>query len=231
MDENKTYNEHVLEAGSARKYTNRARKVYSGAGVVVIETDYHRKGPAFILYRNRRTGLYEDLGGLIDSSDHAAKYPIAHAAKREAQEESNFYLRFKNTGTLGKTINGQDIFQDNREYRGYFIGIPTGMFFRREQKDLLKSAPVGSSRNEMDDVVRVYLRDYVNSGGLVTYGTDLTNVTAYTGKRTTKQITIKGRTQGLIREGLKSGIITLAINNPKNVTRTNTRGFTQLKIQ
>lgn len=74
------------------KYTSRSTgKTYSGAGVILVENQYGRRGEQAVILYVGKSGQLEDLGGLIDRKDKSAEYPIAQAARREAYEESAIF--------------------------------------------------------------------------------------------------------------------------------------------
>jgi hypothetical protein len=201
------------------KYTSRhTGKTYSGAGVILVESNYVNKGRArseraLILYMSK-SGQLEDLGGLIDNADKQAQYPMAQTARREAFEESAIHIDFNDTGSLGRSINGRDVFVDHREYRGYFVGIPPGIFSANEARLCLQTYQNTRPYNEMVDVHRVYVSDLERSGVRTKQG-DLTTVDA-----NGNQVVIKGRTKALIREALNRGIIDLVALNPRHVLKT-----------
>ena len=197
------------------KYTNKAKKTYSGAGIVLVEERYtlgtKPTEPAVILYVNKCSKKLEDLGGSLSKSDLSALYPIAEGARREATEESATYINFSDTGAFGKSIGDTDVFVDHNEYRCYFVGIPSGYFSRSDALSCLKANRHKHHFNEMSDVQRVYISD------LESYGIHFVSGDLLVPDANGNLVTIAGRTKAVIRNALQKRILSLVLKFPRTV--------------
>ncbi len=187
---------------SAVPATYRARSdglTYTGAGILIFEQKYTRglkpNEPAVILYQNRRTRAFEDLGGLLDREDLRTHYPLAHGAAREAKEESNGYVSFENTGVFARDRNGRQTFVRVGDYRAYAVGIKSGRFSSQDAQYRLEH---NNSDREMKKTTRVYLSDLL----------PLLNVRGDLIVRNAKGevIRVAGRTKRALREMFARGI-------------------------
>lgn len=169
-------------------------KKITGAGVLLIEENYHGRGPAVILFRDRFTKRYNDGGGARDAGEN-----IFDTARRELKEESCNLFRL----TRASVATAEHV--QHGPYVGFFIfvrsnnGIQSKSYF----KNLKELQRIGAPKEwrETDNMKRVYLADIdvnvLNEQGHV----DLPEAV------TKKPITIEGKTKALLRRGFEQEIL------------------------
>jgi hypothetical protein len=141
---------------------------FGAAGIVLVERS-HKGNPAVILFREKNSGLYSDLGGSIDAEDHNLakqlnKNTLWIAASRESREES--------AGLIHVDINNKTPYVDisknygGRKFRSYIIGIPSGFVNIRDfdnNLSALRKRNANHVMREMNDMTHVYTKDIVSS--------------------------------------------------------------------
>lgn len=172
-------------------------KTISGAGVILIENytkGYNKKrGPAVILFRNRKTKRYGDGGGGRDNGED-----IHDTARRELKEESCGLFR------LTRKLIATSPYADHGSYIGFFVpifsknGIQSTQY--RKNMDELKRVKASDEWQETDDMKRIFVLDLdlntLNKRGNV----DLREANSG------NMITVEGKTKALLRIALQKGI-------------------------
>lgn len=178
---------------------------YSGSGIMVVEK--YRGKFAIILFRNRFSKKYTDLGGYIDKKDYSKRDKLAITAAREAFEESCGLLLF-NISKLGKN------YVDYIGYRCYIVRIESGKVTRRSfihnMKILHKSKNVPKDMKETDSMTRFYIDDLLRVGVIESRSKDLSLKDVYG-----KQQIIHRRARSVIVNSLKTGILQSALESKK----------------
>ena len=168
----------------------------AGAGVVLLENYTNPKtresGLAVILFRNKFNKMYTDGGGVRDKEED-----IKDTARRELREESANLFR------LSKDSLSNRLAVRVHKYVGYFVKLKSPIMSKKYFSNLDKIKRNKSPRywRETDDFKRVFIRDFIDAGGLKKG--ELKRV------RTTdnKTISIHGRAKALLRKGLEEDII------------------------
>lgn len=221
----KILKKNVLQQGSGVLYKHKNGKIYNGAGVILIENyiqndkntkNYKKQGLAVVLFRDKSTKLYADLGGQIEQSFTTHPHPLAKTAMEEAYEESRHLIKFTDTGHIGKQINSKDIYVENKDqqnntyYRCYFVGVNNGIIKKADymnNADIIdKDISMPPTHKETDMITRVFFNDLVRFDIMNARG-DMQCVDVYD-----NPITIFGRTKACIRLALQQNVISDIFN-------------------
>ena len=140
-----------------------------GAGVILIE-EYHdrksgRRGFAFILFRDAKTGTYAEGGGGVDAGETDEQ-----AAERELKEESLGLFRLGLSSSSGTVRPLATVTSHGGKYTCFLVGVrgPPGVGIRRDayHHNLRKLrerqaafVDVPGCWLETDDMTRVFVED------------------------------------------------------------------------
>ena len=167
-----------------------------------------KEGPAVILFRNIKTGSYQDGGGNIDQGESPEM-----TALRELQEESANLFRLS-----PDSLQDCPVYDHQDKYRAYALGVhhPNGIQSAHYDTNVKKLAEANASScwQETDVMARFYIDEIQD--GLSNKGP--LECTDANGNR----CVIFGRTKACIRELIKDNtkvpMVTL------NFTNNNTKG-------
>jgi len=213
----------IQNGGKVLKHKNGHR--YGGAGIFLIENMYTKGNKpyesAVILFKNKRSKEYEDIGGSCNPEDDMKQdgtVDLTKTAMRESREESAGYIFFKSQGELNRKISKMDQFVDGLHkisksyYRGFFVGIKEGQFNGQKFMDnlkIMKDENYHKTWKEMEDVQRFYISDLIKYGILHKQK----DVQCPDGKGEMRKISNRARI--IIRMAIESGLIFHARDNPK----------------
>lgn len=144
---------------------------YTGSGVMIFDNYLNSRGRnerAVVLFRNSRTGLYEELGGSVDKNDFDNQNTLAKTAMREAREESANLFTITNPNSLLFTQNNNGQFVNrqinSRVYRCYGICVSSPsnnawQYMYQQNLNKLRGVSAQHQWLETDDMQRFYIRD------------------------------------------------------------------------
>jgi hypothetical protein len=96
-------------------------KIFTGAGIMLLENI----GENIVLFKSRKTGEFEELGGKLNENDVDTDIPrknvLIKVAKREAYEESACYVDFENDNL--RNANYVNIKKGDEHYRCFIKKI------------------------------------------------------------------------------------------------------------
>jgi hypothetical protein len=198
----------------------------SGAGVLLVEM-YNRRGSrstgvnskrgaAVILFRERSTRMYSDLGGGIDAGEQPFQ-----CAQREAAEESLglFRINLENARISGEVVLPKDA------YISFVVPVigPAHEGIRRDRYEQNLKHLHDFSRGggvvphawlETDAMTRFFVDDLMIAGVLTRRG-DLTNVPDVYGET----CTIAGRAKAVVREAINQGCLGNTVDDANTLQR------------
>lgn len=130
---------------------------YTGAGIILFHYYTNLSGRnalAVVLFRNVRTQMYEDLGGIVDNKDNS----LVSTAIREAYEESAQLFKFKNI------VKYVDIINNGEGYRAYTALITsensyTWQYIYQQNRNTLIAHNAPEHLRESDDMQYFYIDD------------------------------------------------------------------------
>lgn len=206
-------------------------KIFNGAGVLLVE---HNKAIQdynlwlFKTYRRDKQGntfeLWEDLGGSLEkvSSCIDGNLGIADGAIRELYEESRGLFNIVDPKVLYKPINNKNMWVDAGEFRSFIVGIKEGVLnsqiYETNKKNLDDNKNIPYTMKETYEVKPFSLKLLLNLGLADPKKKSIEAVSLQTGIK----YKFSERATRIMRDAYNAGLIKLAGDNPKNISKINT---------
>lgn len=133
--------------------------MFKGGGVLLIENHNNQKGriePSVILFKNKYTNIYSDLGGRIDPKDNQN---ISKTALREAFEESLCLIKLRSVRNFDSV--------SNNSYKCYIVPVEDNKIKIKYYYHNLKVIPkldIPEYYKETIDMARFYISDLMIDG-------------------------------------------------------------------
>lgn len=206
MTRNNTNSSNIL----VNETSYNSKKYFTGAGVIVIETD--SAGQNVILFADKNNNMFQDAGGSIESGDFDGANTLLNTAKRELAEESCNSFNLSTS-----TVNYVDL----DRYRCYIVVINKNKFTKanyNSNRDKIFASSLPSSwkeTNAANTFSVTAIRNTINSNSISNSNLNCQDTTG-------ASKIIRGRTIGVLRALLNSDKYNAIIGNVKTTNvRTN----------